>query len=79
MLGASLPTSLQKFQASNANLVFGFFIPRPPNADMYETESCSEASIIETMQPTLQKLARKSSIENIMQAVVTKIIVISGQ
>jgi hypothetical protein len=35
ILGASKPTSLQKFQASNATLTFGLFIPGSPIADTY--------------------------------------------
>ena len=37
--GASTPTSLQKFQASNATLTFGFLIPGSPIADMYFSEA----------------------------------------
>lgn len=35
MLGASIPTSLQKFQASNPTLTSGLSIPGSPMADMY--------------------------------------------
>lgn len=45
--GASTPTLLQKFQASNPNLAFGFFIPESPIADIYEfsVNNCIPESI----------------------------------
>ena len=45
MLGASNPTSLQKFQASKATLTFGFFIPGSPIADVYPLEGTVRATM----------------------------------
>jgi hypothetical protein len=45
MLGASVPTSLQKFHASNPTLTFGFFIPGSPMADMYFSEAFEKKEV----------------------------------
>lgn len=42
MWGASAPTSLQKFHASNATLTFGLFIPGSPMADIYSNDAWGE-------------------------------------
>lgn len=69
MLGASCPTSLQKFHDSNPTLMFWLFIPGSPIAEMYMLGAASKVKEGENIRVMRSRDGKKEAIFATMEAI----------